>query len=65
MNLLEVYIVEIHSEKPYTEGWTKKFDKEFVEVDVTTNCYGSVKRNTTIWTTEELKKYKEDGYYMG
>jgi hypothetical protein len=66
MNLLEVYLEEIHSVEPYTAEWVKEFpDREFVEVDVTTNSYGSIRRSKHVWTTTEFEKYKEQGYYMG
>lgn len=66
MNILEHYIVEIHSVKPYTEEWTKEFpDNKFVEVDCTSDCWGSVERLTHIWTVKELDKHKEQGYYWG
>ena len=65
MNLLEQYIVEIHSEKPYSAGWTKEFpDKAFVEVDVTTTCYGHQKRSTEIFDTDEWPVIKKQGYWM-
>lgn len=66
MNLLEVYLEEIHSVEPYTEDWTSEFpDREFISVDVTTNCYGSKRRSVHVWTTKEFEEYKEQGYYWG
>ena len=63
--LLEQYIKEIHSEKPYTADWTSEFpDREFIEVDVTTNCYGTLKRSKEIFTTIEWDYYKNQGYWM-
>lgn len=64
MNLLEQYIKEIHSVEPYTDEWTEKYHKDFVEVDLTINCYGSVERKTRIFSEEEWEKTKEQGYYM-
>lgn len=65
MNMLEQYIVEIHSVNEYEEEWTKEFpDFKFVEVDVTTNCYGSENRDKRIFNTVEWEKYKEQGYWM-
>jgi hypothetical protein len=64
MNILEQYIEEVHNVRPYTAEWTKKFDKEFVEVDITTNCYGSKKRDTHVFSTVEWEKVVEQGYYM-
>ena len=43
MNLLEIYLKEIHEEKPYNSEWCRKFpDREFVEVTATWECYGKV-----------------------
>lgn len=65
MNLLEQYIVEIYSVEPYEAEWTKKFpDREFVRVDMKTNCYGRETKGERIFNTEEWKKYKEQGYFM-
>lgn len=65
MNLLEQYIQEVHSEKPYSADWTNEFpEREFVEVEVTTNCYGREKRETHIFNTVEWSKYKSQGYWM-
>ncbi|QIW88751.1 hypothetical protein P59_154 [Bacillus phage P59] len=66
MNLLENYIVEVHSVGPCTAEWVKEFpDRELLEVDVTTNCYGRENRHTHVWSTTEWEKIKEQGYYMG
>lgn len=66
MNLLEQYIVEIHSVEPYEAEWTKEFpDREFLKVDLTTNCYGSQKRDEHIFNTVEWETIKEQGYYWG
>lgn len=65
MNLLEQYIEEIHSVEPYNAEWTKQFPKtRFVEVDVTTNCYGNTKRKKHVFQTEEWEKFKKQGYWM-
>lgn len=65
MNLLENYIKEIHSEKPYTEEWTKKFpDRKFVEVDITVDSYGGIKRIQDVYNTVEWDEIKKKGYYM-
>lgn len=66
MNLLEQYIEEIHEEKPCEAEWTKTFpDKEFVHVDITTNCYGNKKRDQHIFSTDNWEIYKTQGYFMG
>ncbi len=65
MNLLEQYIKEIHSEVPYEAEWMSKFpDKKFVKVDVTTDCYGRLKRAKHIFDTKEWARYKTQGYWM-
>lgn len=64
MNILEHYIVEIHSVVAYEEDWTEKFGKEFVQIDVTTNCHGHSERRSRIITEEELNEAKEKGYFM-
>ena len=66
MNLLENYIVEIHSEEPWFEAWMTDFpEKKFVRVDMTMNCYGNKRRSTYVWNTVMWAKIKEQGYYMG
>lgn len=65
VNLLEQYIVEIHSVKPCTDEWTEKFEDDFVTVDITTNCYGSKRRHSPIFSVTDWERYKEQGYYMG
>jgi len=65
MNILEQYIIEIHSIKPYIKEWTEKFDKDFVIVDITTSCYGNKKRDKHVFNVDEWEKIKEQGYYMG
>ena len=64
MNILEQYIVEVHSVKPYTEEWTKVYPEEFVKVDVTRDCYGSKKRVERIWKTDEWSEILDKGYWM-
>ena len=45
MNILEQYIVEVHSVTPCLDEWTNEFpEDDFVKVDVTRNCYGAKKR---------------------
>ncbi|MFS1518595.1 hypothetical protein V1503_19340 [Bacillus sp. SCS-151] len=64
MNLLEQYITEIHSVEKCEEGWTKKFDKEFIKAKLTTNCYGNEKTDDHIFDTEKWEKVKKQGYFM-
>ena len=57
MNLLEHFIVEIHSEEPAPiTGW--------VVVDVTVNCYGNVSRMKHHTTKEQWEIDKKNGFYM-
>lgn len=66
MNLLEIYIKKIHSVEPYNTEWTREFpDKEFVKVDVTTDCYGNVRREQRVFNTQEWEEIKKKGYWMG
>ena len=65
MNLLEHWIEEIHEEKPYEAAWTKEFThKEFVQVDVTYDCYGRTTREKIVFSKEEWEKCKKDRYFM-
>ena len=49
MNLLEHYIIEIHSVTDITNKYTERTGKELKEplldVDLTYDCYGGVKRD--------------------
>lgn len=65
MNALEQYINKIHSVEPYEEEWTKKFDKRFVQVRLTTNCYGREVTEDHVFETKLWEKVKKQGYYMG
>lgn len=65
MNLLEQYIEEVHSVRIYDALWTRKFpNTNFVEVEVTTNCYGNVTRKKHVFQAEEWEKFKKQGYWM-
>lgn len=66
MNLLEIYLEEIISVKPYESEWTEKFkDRSFVKVVGTFNCYGNKKEETRIFNNFEWESIKEKGYYIG
>ena len=66
MNLLEIYLKEIHEEKPYNSEWCRKFpEQEFVEVTATWDCYGKVYKQTNVYNTKIWREIKESGYYMG
>lgn len=57
MNILEHYIVEIHSEKDDGNGG--------VEVDFTDSCYGDRRRRMRRYSKERWEAIKARGYYMG
>lgn len=64
MNTLENYIVKVHSVKPYEAEWTKEFPgKEFVEVDMTSTCYGNEQRSKHVWNTKSWEEVKNQGFY--
>ena len=66
MNLLEIYLKEIHEEKPYDAEWCKKFPNvKFVEVTATWECYGRVYKETDVYNTDRWEEIKEKGYRMG
>lgn len=62
MNLLECFIKEIHNEE-YKHS--DKYNCDYVEVDLTYNCYGTVKRTKEIFGFTEWEKTKEKGYFLG
>lgn len=57
MNLVEHYIVTIHSE-------TLSKDGKFIIVDLTYDCYGCLKRTTEEFLISTWDKIKEDGYFL-
>lgn len=66
MNVVEVYLKEIHEEKPYISECINQFsDKEFVKVTATWISYGVEYKNTTVFNTKIWKQIKEQGYYLG
>ena len=58
MNLVEHYIIEIFSETPLPNY------KDFIEVDLTYNCYGSVERSLHMFHIDAWKEAKEKGYFL-
>ena len=58
MNLLEHYIIKVHSVEDY------KNDKNFVLVDLTCNCYGVVQRVFHLTTRDQWEIDKERGFYL-
>ena len=68
MNLLEHYIKVIHSVTKCEEDWTKEEyfkDDEYVNVDLTCNCYGHIERRTYCWDRRYFEQVREQGYFMG
>jgi len=62
--MLEQHIREVHSVEPHTADWTKEFEKEFVEVRMTINCYGVIETKKRVFDTEEWERVKAQGYFM-
>ena len=64
MNLLEIYIKHIYSEKevhPVFDGKTI----DIVLVDMDTDCYGSKMRMVRDFLKEDWEKAKAQGFWMG
>lgn len=57
MNIIEHYIVKIHSETASTIS-------DYIIVDLTYNCYGGIERKTIAFHVLEWKKAKEKGYFL-
>ena len=57
MNLSEHYIKEVHSVKTIPQEW--------VEVEMTVNCYGIISKTTYYNTRENFEQDLKRGYYMG
>lgn len=63
MNILENFIVEIHSvEEIERQNWMQE---SYVKVDMTTNCYGCIKRQQLHFPISEWETVKKAGYYLG
>ena len=63
MNVLEHYIVEVHSVKELPlEYWMDDFH---VEVHMTSNCHGHERFGKHIFTISQWEHIKQRGYYMG
>lgn len=64
MNLVQHFIVEVHSVEDVTEKC--KFATEpMVEVDITVNCFGVIKRNKEVFGEYTWNAVKEKGWYLG
>lgn len=58
MNLLECKIIEIHNE------WVFPFDENYVDVDLTYDCWGEVKRDTKLFPKGVWETAKKRGYFL-
>lgn len=66
MNLVKVYLKEVHEEKPYTDGRLRQFsDKDFTKVTATWVSFGVEYKKTLVLRTEQWKQIKKQGYYLG
>jgi hypothetical protein len=64
VNALEHYIKEIHKVEAVTDDWTKEFNKNFLEVTVTTDCHGNIETRSTVVSEDEWREIKNRGYFM-
>lgn len=68
MNLLEHYVEEIHGVKDITEGFIKHCgyepDEPLLEVDLTYDCYGVVKRAKKTFWKSDYEHVRKQGYFM-
>lgn len=64
MNLLEHYIMVIHSVVEEASEWIK--DRTYIRADLTVDCYGKTERVEKYFLNwEQWNTVKEQGYYMG
>lgn len=68
MNLIERYIKEIHSVRDITEEFEKhcgyKPDEPLLQVDLTYDCYGQIKRTKDLFWKSAFERVKKEGYYL-
>ena len=68
MNLLEHYIKEIHSVKDITNKFTERTgyvpDEPLLQVELTYDCYGVVKRTAETFWQSNFERAKKQGYFM-
>lgn len=58
MNLIKNHILEIHSE-------TKRHPYSlYIDVDLTYDCYGLIKRDTITFYVPEWEKARKNGYFL-
>lgn len=60
MNLVEVYVTKIYSEKIHQKNMNTVF-----ELVVDTDCYGQKENRKTIWVSvSDYNMIREKGYYL-
>ena len=68
MNLLEHYIKEIHGVKDITNKFAEHAGYEpgepLLEVDLTYDCYGRIKRTTELFWKSNFERVKKQGYFL-
>lgn len=68
MNQIEYYIKEVYSVIDITENFKKHCGYEpeepLYKVDLTYNCYGSIKRTKQTFWKSNWEAVKKAGYYM-
>lgn len=57
MNLLEHYIIEIHSEQ-------ELLAVGMVKVDLTYDCYGTIRRGVKLFGKREWEEAKKEGVFL-
>ena len=58
MNLLEHYIIKVHSVEDYES------EQNYVLVDLTCNCYGVIQRVFHLTTRQQWEIDKKRGFYL-
>jgi hypothetical protein len=58
MNLLEHYIIKVHSVEYYDS------EQNYVLVDLTCNCYGAIQRVSHLTTIQQWEIDKKRGFYL-
>ena len=66
MNLVEVYLEEVHKVTPSHEEWCDEFPNlKFVKVEATWGSYGRSFKREDIYNSEIWEEIKKVGYYLG
>lgn len=70
MNTIDIHITKVFSVTPHKIApayanrlWAK--GKQFVDVVLLENAYGSVRKNSHLWEKTEWEDIKKKGYYVG